>query len=255
MEPASVFKIMWQFRWVTLSVLLLTGLASVYTVLFAEHTYRAGMTFALITPKVPTAAEILEKPELGKLNADNPYLRSPDNTLLSQVLITKMSTQAVVDELRNAGLSTDYAISQPVRDPSQVSYGPGMLLQLKTSAASPEAATRTAEALGTRMVLTLREMQKINGADDLYIATALSVGGASQAEEDRSSDLRSVVALILSGGVFLFGALAMSRKVQQARDRRLARHVARLSTADAQLHRESLPPLWSLEVDREKVDR
>ena len=39
---------------------------------FAQRTYQAHMTYALITPKVPTAMELETSPQLAKLNGDNP---------------------------------------------------------------------------------------------------------------------------------------------------------------------------------------
>lgn len=247
MYPSSVFKVLWQFKWVTLTVVLLTALAASYVLLFAGHTYRATMTYAIITPKTLTAAELQEKPELSKLNSDNPYLRSPDSMLLSQVLITKLSAPEIRDDLTKNGLSADYVISQPIRDPSQASWGPGMLWQLTATAATPEVASRSAEVLGDRLMVTLRDMQKINGADDLYLASALSIGGPPVAQEDATDQLRSVIALILGGGVILFGAVSVARRIYLDKERRLARQTVR---SHEDRHQSSGDPAMALRVER-----
>ncbi|MCU1569004.1 MAG: hypothetical protein JWQ56_3941 [Pseudarthrobacter sp.] len=236
MDSFSVVRTLLQFKWVSLTVLLLTISASLYVLVFAHQTYRSNMTFALITPKTPTAADLQAKPELARLNADNPYLRSPDSALLSQVLKTKLSTKEIRSQLQSDGLSGDYTISQPVRDPSQASWGPGMLMLVTASATSPEEATRSAEALGEKLTITLRDMQKISGADDVYLASALSVGGSPQAEKDDSDKLRGLLAVLIGGGVLLFGSVSLARQARLYRRRQLTRHAAQIekeSTKDA----------------------
>ena len=102
MDPISVFKTLWRHKWVAMPVVVVTIAACVYVMFFAQRTYQAHMTYALITPKVPTAMELETSPQLAKLNGDNPYLRSPDNTLLSQVLITKLGPRETAEDLAGA---------------------------------------------------------------------------------------------------------------------------------------------------------
>ena len=114
---------LWRHKWVALPVVVLTIAACVYVMFFAQRTYQANMTYALITPKVPTAIELENSPELAKINGDNPYLRSSDNTLLSQVLITKLGAEETVEDLQERGLGTEYTVAQAS------TFGSGMLFE------------------------------------------------------------------------------------------------------------------------------
>jgi LPS O-antigen subunit length determinant protein (WzzB/FepE family) len=148
MDPISVIKTLWRHKWVAMPVVVLTIAACVYVMFIGQRTYQATMTYALITPKVPTALEMQEDPKLAKINGDNPYLRSPDSTLLSQVLITKLGAQETLKTLKDQGLGTEYTISQAS------TFGSGMLLVLSASGTSPEQAVDTAVALGNRLTST-----------------------------------------------------------------------------------------------------
>jgi hypothetical protein len=211
MDPISVLKTMWQHKWVALPVVLLTTVACVYVMVFAQRTYQATMTYALITPKVPTAMELQKSPQLATVNGDNPYLRSPDSTLLSQVLITKLGAEETMEQLQTQGLGTEYTVAQAS------SFGSGMLLQLSASGTSPQQAVDTAVALGKRLTTTLHDVQTINGADDSYLFSALSVDGPGQAKEVFSSRLRTLIIVAVAGALLVFGAVSIARSLELAR--------------------------------------
>lgn len=210
MDPISVIKMLWRHKWVALPLAVLTIAGCVYVMFFGQRSYQATMTYALITPKVPTALEMEKDPELAKANADNPYLRSPDSTLLSQVLITKLGAQETVKSLQDQGLGTEYTVSQAS------SFGSGMLLVLSASGASPEQAVDTAVTLGKRLTTTLHDVQKINGADEIYLYSALPVDGPGQAEEMFSSRLRTLIIIGVGGVVLVFGAVSVARSLELA---------------------------------------
>ncbi|MCY1239548.1 hypothetical protein D9M72_523450 [compost metagenome] len=175
---------------------------------FAERSYQAKMSYALITPKVPTAIELETNPQLAKVNGDNPYLRSPDSTLLSQVLMTKLGAQETMKSLQERGLGTEYTVAQAS------SFGSGMLLEVSASGTSPQQAVDTAVALGDRLTTTLHDVQKINGADESYLFSALPVDGPGQAEEMFSSRLRTLIIVAVGGVVLVFGAVSIARSLE-----------------------------------------
>jgi hypothetical protein len=217
MDPIYVIKTLWRHKWVAMPVVLLTIVACVYVMFFAQRSYQATMKYALITPKVPTAVELQTSPQLAKVNGDNPYLRSPDSTLLSQVLITKLGAQETVKSLKQQGLGTEYTVAQAS------TFGSGMLLQLSASGDSPEQAVDTALALGNRLTSTLHDVQKINGADETYLYSALPVDGPGQAEEIFSSRLRTLIIVGVAGLVLVFGAVSVARSLELASDGRRAK--------------------------------
>lgn len=214
MDPISVLKTLWRHKWVALPMVLLTCAACAYVMFFAQRTYQATMTYALITPKTPTTQELQASPKLAALNADNPYLRSPDRTLLAQVIITKLGSQDVAEQLQRQGLGTEYTVAQSSSSTS------GMLLQLAASGTSPAQAVETAVALGQRLTSTLHDVQTINGADELYLFSALPVDGPGQAKEMFSSRLRTLIIVAVGGALLVFGAVSVARSVELSRARR-----------------------------------
>jgi hypothetical protein len=223
-------------------VVLMTLLAGVYVMFFAQRTYEAAMTYALITPRVPSAAELQSNPDLAKINGDNPYLRSPDSSLLSQVLITKLGGQGTADGLRQRGLGTEYTVAQASN------LGSGMLLQLSASGKSPEQAVATVRELASVLTSTLHELQKVNGADDAYLFAAVPVDGPGEAKEIFSSRLRTLIIVLVGGAFLVFAAVSIARSAELARERTVGTQ-ARRSTS-----RRAEPPARRSLVPTEKTD-
>lgn len=214
MDPISVLKTLWRHKWAALPVALLTIFACVYVMFFAQRTYEATMTYALLSPKVPTEAELQARPDLAAVNGDNPYLRSGDRALLAQVMITKLGAQETAEHLADHGLGAEYTVAQ------SLSSGSGMLLEISASGKSPAQAVDTATELGRRLNTTLRDVQTINGADDSYLYSALAIDGPGQATEIFSSRLRTLIIVAVTGALLLFVSVSVARSVELARARR-----------------------------------
>jgi hypothetical protein len=239
MDPISVIRTLWRHKWVAMPLVMLTVAACVYVMFFAQRSYQATMTYALITPKVPTAFEMESNPQLAKANGDNPYLRSPDSALLSQVLITKLGAQQTLASLREQGLGSEYTVSQAS------SFGSGMLLVLSATGSSPEQAVDTAVALGTRLTSTLHDVQKINGADEIYLYSALPVDGPGQAEEIFSSRLRTTIIVAVGGVVLVFGAVSVARSLELASAGRRVKEKPAKHAVTPQMDAQEMPELSS----------
>ena len=214
MDPISVLKTLWRHKWAALPMALLTIVACIYVMFFAQRTYEATMTYALLSPKTPTEAEFRAQPELAAINGDNPYLRSGDRALLAQVLITKLGAQETAEQLKSLGLGAEYTVGQ------SLSSGSGMLLEIAASGDSPAQAVDTATELGKRLDTTLHEVQTIKGADDSYLYSALAIDGPGQASEIFSSRLRTLIIVAVAGALLLFVSVSVARSVELARARR-----------------------------------
>lgn len=214
MDPISVLKTLWRHKWAALPMALLTLIACIYVMFFAQRTYEATMTYALLSPKTPTEAEFRAQPELAAINGDNPYLRSGDRALLAQVLITKLGAQETAEQLKNLGLGAEYTVGQ------SLSSGSGMLLEIAASGDSPAQAVDTATELGKRLDTTLHEVQTIKGADDSYLYSALAIDGPGEASEIFASRLRTLIIVAVAGALLLFVSVSVARSVELARARR-----------------------------------
>ncbi|MGN7201880.1 chain-length determining protein [Arthrobacter sp. SAFR-044] len=194
-----------------ITVLVLTLVAAAYVFFYAPRSYMASTVYVLVTPRVPSTEEMRTDPALASANSDNPYLRSADSSLITQVMATKLSSSDVVDSLRADGLSPDYTVTLPA------TTGAGQLIRMEATGSSPQLAISTAEALGQHLTAKLKDAQKVNGADDRYLFTALQIDPPSKATEQFSSRLRSMIVVLIGGVILLFGAVSIARMLESSR--------------------------------------
>jgi hypothetical protein len=204
MDPLTILTTLWRYKWVTVPIAVLTLAACAYVYLYGPRTYQANISYALAAPDVPSGLALERDPALAKLNSDNPYLRSGDSSLLAQVVITKLSDPAYIDQLRAAGFGTEFKIA-PV-----ASLGMG-LVTISATSTSEDAAVATAKLVGDQFTSTLNSVQTIRGADERYLYSPILVLGPGPAEELFSSRLRSLVMVGIAGSVLLFGSVSVAR--------------------------------------------
>ncbi|MDZ4091867.1 MAG: chain-length determining protein [Arthrobacter sp.] len=216
MNPVSVLRMLWHHKFSMLSVLMITLVAGSYVYFFAPRNYSASSIYVLVNPKIPSAEQLLKEPALAALNADNPYLRSVDSSLITQVMVTRLSSVDTVDAVTSAGLSPDYTVTLPSAS------GAGQLIRLEATGSSPAKAISAAELLGQRLTEELRATQKVNGADDLYLFTALQIDPPNKATEQYSSRLRSLVVVLIAGVILTFAAVSAARVIESSRTARAA---------------------------------
>jgi len=211
MDPVSVLRTLWRHRLLTSVVVALTLAGMAYVLMLSPRTYASTATFALVNPQLPTTAELEADPALEALNSDNPYLRSSDNSLAAQVLVTVLNSDGTAEALEAQGLSTTFAVERSAWS------GQGLLLSVTSDAPTADQSLATTEALGGMLVDTLRSIQTVNGADDRYLFTALEVQSPLRATEQISDRLRAVIVVGVGGFVLLFGAMSIARAVEARR--------------------------------------
>ncbi|MFW0774829.1 chain-length determining protein [Paenarthrobacter nitroguajacolicus] len=210
MDPIAVIKTLWHHKVFVLPVFFLTAFAAVYMYSYAPRSYEAMTTYAIVNPKIPSSQEIEKDPELGLLNTDNPYLRSADSSLITQVITTRLNDSSTSTALNNAGLSTDYKVERP---------SAAFLVEISAVSETEDVALNTVRTLGTRLEQELRTIQTINGASDQYLFTSLVVAVPDKATEQFSSRLRSLIVVVVAGLVLTLGAVSVARSVEAARAR------------------------------------
>ncbi|MFC8038219.1 chain-length determining protein [Paenarthrobacter sp. NPDC057355] len=194
-------------------VLLLTLGASLYIYEFGPRTYETTVNFAVISPDVPRESDVLKNPDLGNLNGNNPYLRATDPSLVTDVAITRLNSTVTAQKLSDLGAGDDYSVRRG-------SGGNGFIIEITGKGSSPEAATTTTTALASVLKSDLYELQKVNGADDRYLFTALPITPPSQPTEQYSSRLRAVIVVLAAGGVLVFAAASAGSALRSRRARR-----------------------------------
>jgi hypothetical protein len=213
MDPMAVIRAMWRHKAFVLPVLLLTAVAAAYVYQFGPRYYEAQTSYAIVNPRLPSDRELLLDPSLENLNGDNPFLRSSDQALISEVLIARLTSSVVSETLQAKGLSAEYSVSKGIN-------GNGFVVSITGSGDSEMLAMRTAGALGDELQTNLRDIQKVNSADDRFLFTALTVTPIDKATEQFSSRLRSVIMVILGGLILMFAAVSMARSLATTRGRK-----------------------------------
>lgn len=215
MDPLTVLRTVWHHKLVVIPVMLITLLAAAYVFQFGPRNYESTLSYALVNPKLPTEKEIDTHPELGALNSDNPFLRSSDPALITEVLIARLNSKEMGKILEDSGLSSDYSVARGLN-------GNGFVVTIAGTGDSESLAYDTTKALGKVFEENLRAVQKVNGAEDRFLFTAFVVNPSDKATEQFSSRLRSVIMVLLGGAVLMFGAVSLARSLETMRSRRVS---------------------------------
>jgi hypothetical protein len=215
MDPLAVIRTIWRYKVFVLPAMVITLIAVVYVFQFGPRYFESSMSYAMVNPKLPTDKELDKNPELGGLNRDNPFLRSSDPSLITEVLIARLSSSDASGALESKGLSTDYSVSKGIN-------GNGFVVSITGNGESEDQALATTRALGVLLEEELETVQKVNGADDRFLFTALVVTSPDEATEQFSSRLRSVIMVFLGGTVLTFGAVSLARSLDAGRARKRA---------------------------------
>jgi hypothetical protein len=207
----NVLRTLRRFKWTTITVAGLTLGAIAILVFAVPKVYQVDAAYVLVNPSVPSDAELARRPDLAAENRDNPYLRFTSQSMVGQVLATRMSSDDVRRDMLGQGISDDYVVS-----PSNDYGGAGQIVTVSGVGPSPEAASHATEVIVGRMVSELRGMQKVYGAVDRYLITLIPVQAPGEAKRVVSGQLRSVIAVGGVGLIILFAAIS----VRQAMDSR-----------------------------------
>jgi capsular polysaccharide biosynthesis protein len=213
-DPVSVLKILWHHKVIAILVLLLTAGAGAAAFFLTPRVYEASASYAIVNPDVPTDDELRKDPALALLNSNNPFLRSSDHALIAQVMVTKLTSESVADMLEAQDLGTTYEVAPGG------AFGPGLLIDIVAMGDSEKKAIETVTVLGNLLQQELYAVQKVNGADDLYLFSALQIDVPDRAVEQFSDRIRLLIVVVVAGFGLLFAAVSLARSIEQARRHR-----------------------------------
>jgi hypothetical protein len=213
MDPIAVLKTYWRYKFWVLPVLLVTLFAGAYVYQLGPRTYESSMSVAIVNPPIPSERELEKKPELDALNKDNPYLRSADPSLITDVIVKMLNSSTTAEDVEAAGLGPEYTVGQGVNSN-------GFVIDIAGVSKTPESAVKTATLLGQFLERDLREAQKVYGADDSYLYTSLVIAPPDKPTEQFSSRLRSLIVVVLGGGILSFGAVSLGSSIARLKEGR-----------------------------------
>ena len=212
MDPIEVLKRIWQQRWFALPALLITVVAAVLVFAYGPRDYESTASYAVVTPTIPTDAQIKSDPALGTLYANNPFLRSLDPSLVAGVTMAQLNTPSTADVLKAKGLGTDFMIEPSVSS--------GFITVITGTGGTPAQSLATTKELGSMFTKALRQIQTVNGADARYLYTAIQASSPDRATEKISSRLRTVIIVAVAGVILIFGSVSLGSSLSARRRRR-----------------------------------
>lgn len=228
MDPFFVLKTLWSHKLVAVPMVIFILVGSGYAFFFGPRSYESSSAYVLLSPGMPTEGELLANPTLVE-QADNPYLRSVDPSLAAQVVIARLGSQEVAQQLQDEGLSVDYAVL-PASE-----FGSGQIIRISASASNPELAVATTSRLGEMLADELESIQVVKGADQRFLMTPQPINLPGAAVERMSSRLRTVAMVGIGGIVLLFGAISLARAIEMGRNSRRGSDSAESGEIDSAL--------------------
>jgi hypothetical protein len=219
MDLLSIARKVWRYKLVTVPVVLLVLCGAVYVVAVKEPVYEASSSFILINPPAPpTAEDIARDPSLGRINADNPYTRFSDQSVMIEVLSSTMSSESAQRALLKAGADPRYEVVPT----SSFGYS-SPIVKVTAQGPTPEVAVASAKLVGKALTAELTRMQQAEGVDPDYRIKAQQVEFPDRAQLKASGQLRMLVGVLVLGAVLLFVVVSVADALTSLRAERRAR--------------------------------
>jgi capsular polysaccharide biosynthesis protein len=214
MDLLALFTTVRRHKLIVLVVALIMIAGDGFVAFGIPAQYESQAQFVLIAPPAPpTDNEIARDPALAKVNADNPYLRLPNPSVVVDILAQRVSGDTVRRQLIAKGADRDYTIS------STNAIGSGLVINIVGTGHSAAAARRTLDLVSETMKAELHEMQKINGAADKYLFEALPINPPTDPTRKVTGTLRSLIAVSAACLVLLFALISIAEAVGPRRTR------------------------------------
>jgi hypothetical protein len=194
-----IVRKIWRYKFATLPIVALVLLAGFFEVAVKPDLYEASSTYILVTPPAPpTPDEIARDPKLAK-GADNPYTRYSDQSVVVQVLASRLNGDDARTALAKQGADSNYTVQ-----PSSEFGTSAPIVSITGTGTSPGSAIKTADVVGLALTRQLADMQKVHGVAPRYQITTQQIVAAHDARLKASGKLRAGVAVIALGTVMLF---------------------------------------------------
>ena len=204
----------WRYKFATLPILAFVLVGAFYVVAIKTPVYEAGSTYILVNPPAPPSeSAIARDPTLGQIDSDNPYTRYSDQSVVVQVLASRLSSEESRKKLESGGADPTYTVA-----PSPEFGFSAPILQITGTGSSAAAAVRTANLVGAAVTRELGRMQAVQRVAPKYRIVTQQVVAPHDAKLKASGKLRSLVAVFALGAILLFivvsvaDALAALRK-------------------------------------------
>ena len=221
MNLLFIARKIWRYRLATLPVLAFVLIGAFYVIAIKDPVYEASATSNLLNPPPPpTEDQITRNPALGEIDADNPYTRYSDQSVVVQVVAARLSSDAAREELVQKGADPDYTVA-----PSAEFGFTAPIVEITGTGSNPEAAVETANLVGAAFTRELDRMQEARGVASDYRITTNQVVVPLDAELKASGQLRPLVGLLAFGVIMLFVVVSGADALEALRRERAQDHM------------------------------
>jgi hypothetical protein len=221
MSLLLIVRKLWKYKLFTLPIFALVLVGSFYVFAVKAPTYEANSLYILVNPpSPPTDAEIAADPALGAVHADNPYLRFSDQTVIVQVLSSRLSSEQARASLAKRGADPTYLAA-----PSPEFGFSSPILGITGTGSTAAGAIKTAELVGRAAEEELDQMQRLRGVDKAYRIKAEAVVTAHDATLKASGKLRALIAVFALGTILMFITLSFLDALSALRAERAQRRL------------------------------
>jgi peptidoglycan/LPS O-acetylase OafA/YrhL len=193
MSLLAIVRKVWKYRLLMAPLFALVLAGSYYVLAVKGPTYESGATYILVSPPPPPLQQI------GRDTADNPYLRYTSQTVLVQVLASRLTSDDTRAALARKGADANYSVA------SSPEFGMNApMLQVMGTGATAAGAIRTANLVGAAITDELALMQHVRRVDDRYRIRAEAVVAAHDAALKGSGKTRVLLAVLVLGTILMF---------------------------------------------------
>jgi capsular polysaccharide biosynthesis protein len=242
MSLLLIFQKIWRYKLVTLPVAAFVLVGAFYVIAVKAPAYEASSTLILVNPPAPPSdTAIARDPSLAHVDADNPYTRYSDQSVVVQVLAGRLSSDDARQALTREGADPTYTVA-----PSPEFGFSAPIVQITGTGSSAAAAVKTANLVGLAVKRELDRMQAVQNVAPRYRIVTQQVVAPHRATLKASGKLRALVAVCVLGTLLLFLAVSIADAVTALRAER--RRKAEFGTGLDGIG-SSLEPLLPLDPD------
>jgi len=215
MDIVSVLRMVVRHWRVTVPAVLLTIAGVVGAVVLSPPVYQTSGSLVLLNPPAPPVAT--DPADTAAVNA-NPYLRFNDLSIVADVIGRTMSGAAMANTLEERGID-DYEVT------GSTDFSRGPIIEAIAREPTPEESIQSSQVVLEEIETVLAERQLSQGADPAYLITADQIEVPSEATALYGSTIRSVIAVLVLGGICVLGLAILVEAIS-------ARRAARRANAD-----------------------
>jgi hypothetical protein len=198
---------------VTVPVVLLTIAGAVgAVVVLSPPVYQTSGSLVLLNPPAPPV--VTDPADTATVNT-NPYVRFNDLSVVADVIGRTMSGAAMANTLDERGVD-DYEVT------GSTDFSRGPIIEAIARESTPEESIQSSQLVLEETEAVLAERQLSQGADPAYLITADQIEVPSEATALYGSTIRSMIAVLVLGGICVLGLAILAEAISTRRAARRA---------------------------------